>query len=294
MRGAARRARWSRPALWLRAAWVTVVALALALDAAWAQDKGAADSAAWNRIRASVFADAPIAPADDVITHDTPTRAENAAVVPVAIRARFPQSTARAIDRIWLIVDDNPGPVAAVFRFSMASGRADVETRIRIESYTWVRAVAQTRDGALYMAANYVKASGGCSAPAGADALAASASLGRMRLRVSDAAEAGQPSLVQLAVSDRKHSGLAMDQVTRLSAPAQFVRRVDVTYAGQPLLGADLDFAISENPNFRFYLLREGGGELEATAVDTQARTFRTQLHVDAASAVQGAQARPR
>jgi sulfur-oxidizing protein SoxY len=258
---------------------------------AWAQEPAAADSAAWNRIRTSLFGDAPIASDDDVVTLETPRRAADAAVVPVAIRARFTQSPARAIDRIWLVVDDNPSPIAAVFRFSLASGRADIETRIRVESYTFVRAIAQTSDGALHMAANYVKASGGCSAPAGADALAASAAIGRMRLSVADAADVGQSSLVQLAISHPNHSGLAMDPLTRLYTPAHYVRRMDVTYAGRPLLDADLDFAISENPNFRFYLLRQAGGELEVRVTDTQALTFRTSLHVDAAP---GAASAPR
>jgi sulfur-oxidizing protein SoxY len=274
---------------------VLVALLALMVGTAWAQEPAAADSAAWNRIRTSLFGDAPIASDDDVVTLETPRRAADAAVVPVAIRARFVQSPARAIDRIWLVVDDNPSPVAAVFRFSLASGRADIETRIRIESYTFVRAIARTSDGALHMAASYVKASGGCSAPAGADALAASASIGRMRLRVSDAADDARSSLVQLAISHPNHSGLAMDQLTRLYAPAHYVRRMDVTYAGRPLLDADLDFAISENPNFRFYLMRQAGGELEARVTDTQALTFHTSLHVDAApAAVSAQQAAPR
>lgn len=274
---------------------VLVALLALAVNVAWAQEPAAADSAAWSRIRASLFGDAPIASDDDVVTLDTPRRAADAAVVPVAIRARFVQSPARAIDRIWLVVDENPSPIAAVFRFSLVSGRADIETRIRIESYTFVRAIARTSDGALHMAANYVKASGGCSAPAGADALAASASIGRMRLRVSDAADDARASLVQLAISHPNHSGLAMDQLTRLYAPAHYVRRMDVTYAGRPLLDADLDFAISENPNFRFYLLRQEGGELDARVTDTQALTFHTSLYVDASPAgVSAREAAPR
>jgi predicted secreted protein len=152
-----------------------------------------AASAVWRKVHASVFADAAIAPADGVLTLETPKRAEDAAVVPIAIRARFDQARERAIDRIWLIVDNNPSPIAAVFQFSPDSGRADIETRIRIEEYTFVRAVAATTDGKLYMAANYVKASGGCSAPAGKDALAAKANLGKMRLRVTGTPVPGQP-----------------------------------------------------------------------------------------------------
>jgi sulfur-oxidizing protein SoxY len=157
-----------------------------------------------------------------------------------------------------------------------------METRIRVEQYTHVRAVARTNDGKLYMAVNYVKASGGCSAPAGKDAAAAQASLGKMRIRVDGTPTAGQPVLAQLMVSHPNDSGLAMDQVTRTYATPHFVRQVDVSYAGKPVMRADVDFSISENPNFRFYFLPGDGGDLEARVVDNQDLEFRTSLTVAA------------
>jgi sulfur-oxidizing protein SoxY len=239
------------------------------------------DSAIWRNVHASLFADAKIEPAEGVLTLETPKRAEDAAIVPVAIRSRFPQGKARYVDTIWLIIDNNPSPIAAVFRFTAESGRADMETRIRIEQYTHVRAIARTNDGRLYMAVNYVKASGGCSAPAGKDALAARATLGRMRMRVDDTLVPGKPALAQLMISHPNDSGLAMDQVTRTYAAPHYVRKVEVTYAGKPVLQADVDFSISENPNFRFYFTPDGSGELAATVVDNQDLHFATTVKLD-------------
>ena len=240
------------------------------------QDVNPADSVVWKRVHASVFANAPLAAPDNVITLETPKRAEDAAIVPVAIRSHFPQAKEHFIERIWLIVDNNPSPIAAVFHFTLESGRADIETRIRIEEYTHVRAVAQTNDGKLYMAANFVKASGGCSAPAGKNALAAKVDLGKMRIRVGESAGPGQPALAQLMISHPNDSGLAMDQVTRTYAPAHFVREVKVNHAGKPVMSAKIDFSISENPNFRFYFVPDGGGQLEAKVVDNQDLEFVT------------------
>jgi sulfur-oxidizing protein SoxY len=246
---------------------------------AHAQEPDAAASEIWQKVHASVFAGARIeTAANDVVTLETPKRAEDAAIVPVAIRARFAQSQERYIDRIWLLVDRNPSPIAAVFEFTPDSGRADIETRIRIEEYTHVRAVARTSDGRYFMAANYVKASGGCSAPAGKDAAVAKVNLGKMRIRVSDPLEIGRPALVQLMVSHPNDSGLAMDQLTRTYAPPHFVRRVEVTYAGKLVMAADVDFSISENPNFRFYFTPQDGGQLEAKIVDNQDLRFATRL----------------
>ena len=248
-----------------------------------AQETGPADSAVWKKVHASVFSGARLEAADDVVALDTPRRAEDAAIVPLSIRSRFPQTRERYIETIWLIVDNNPSPIAAVFHFTPESGRADIETRIRIEEYTYVRAVALTNDGKLYMAANYVKASGGCSAPAGKDALAAKANLGRMRLRVGDAVEAGRPALAQLMISHPNDSGLAMDQVTRSYATPHFVRRVEVRYGGKLVMSADVDFSISENPNFRFYFVPEGEGELDAKVVDNQDLEFTARTKLDSA-----------
>lgn len=261
---------------------VCVLAFALGAGAARAQDANPANSAVWNKVHASVFAGAAIEAADNVVALETPMRAEDAAIVPVAIRSRFAQGTERFIETIWLIVDNNPSPIAAVFHFTPDSGRADMETRIRVEQYTHVRAVARTSDGKLYMAANYVKASGGCSAPAGKDAVAARASLGKMRMRVDDPLVSGRPALAQLMISHPNDSGLAMNQVTRLYAPPHFVRKVSVSYAGRPVMTADVDFSISENPNFRFYFTPGDGGELEAKIVDNQDLAFETTVRLDA------------
>ena len=64
-----------------------------------------------------------------------------------------------------LVVDANPAPVAAVFNMSPENGVATISTRLRINAYSHVRAIAETSDGELFMATRFVKASGGCSAP---------------------------------------------------------------------------------------------------------------------------------
>ena len=103
-----------------------------------------------------------------------------------------------------------------------------------------------------------------------------------MRIRVEDANASGKPVLAQLMISHPNDSGLAMDQVTRTYAQPHFVRQVDVSYAGKPVMRADVDFSISENPNFRFYFVPGGGGDLEAKVVDNQDLAFATTMRLDA------------
>lgn len=234
----------------------------------------------WQQVRAALFGSRPIAvAAPDVLTLEAPYRAEDAAIVPVALRSRIDQSAARYVRTAWLVIDGNPSPVAATFHFTPESGRADLETRVRVEQYTFMRAIAELDDGSLHMATRFVKASGGCSAPAAKDPAAAAANLGRMKLKVDDA---GEPRRAQLMVSHPNTSGLAMDQITRLYPTARYVRQVTVRYRDQPVLVADVDFSISENPSFRFrFLFRsDDGGDLAAEVVDTDGRTFESRIAV--------------
>ena len=244
------------------------------------------DTAIWRKLKSSLFENRPMS--GDALELVAPTRAEDGAVVPIAIRARFPQSSKRYVKRLYLIVDNNPSPLAATIHLTPASGRADIETRIRVEQYSYVRAVAELSDGTLAAQARFVKASGGCSAPAGGDA-AAAARVGRMRLAVDAAGAYNEPTAAQLVVSHPNHSGLAMDQLTRLYTPAYFVRSVRVTYAGKPVFAAEVDFSISENPYFRFYFVPYAPGDLKAEVLDTKELKFESAVAVRrAASRVQG------
>jgi sulfur-oxidizing protein SoxY len=229
----------------------------------------------WHKVQASLFEGRAVQPAPPgLLTLEVPTRATDAAMVPLAIRARLPAGSTQHVTRLILIIDANPSPISAIFTLSPRSGRAEVETRVRVDDYSFVRAIAETSDGQLYGVVRFVKASGGCSAPAGTDAQAAAATLGQMRFRVDGDLNGVAPVLAQLVINHPNHSGLAMDQGTRQFTPPHYVRKFEVSYQGEPVFSGDVDFSISENPNFRFYFVPRGGGELRATVVDSHDRRF--------------------
>lgn len=235
----------------------------------------------WLQQREALFARRPIVEDEALLSLQAPVRAEDAAVVPIAVRAGFAQGQGARVRRLVLVIDNNPSPLAAMVDFGPASGRADLETRVRIDEYGFVRAIAELDDGRLVMSKRFVKASGGCSAPPGKDAEAARATLGRMRLAVQEDAPPGQPLRAQLMVSHPNDSGLVMDQATRLYTKAQYVRNIELAYAGQRLLSAQVDFSLSENPHLRFWLRAEPrGGELLARVDDTEGRHFEQRLQL--------------
>lgn len=232
-------------------------------------------------LRDAFFADREIL-SDDVITLEAPQRAENAAIVPISITAGIPQTEERYIRTIWLFVDKNPGPLVGKFHFTPASGRADLGLRLRVDAYSPVRAIAETNDGKLHMSRRFVKASGGCSAPASSDPDAALEQLGKMKFLVrheggeenAGEVERDRTTLAQLMIRHPNRSGLQMNQVTRLYAPAEFVKQVKVSFEGEEIFQAETSFAVSENPSFRFYFAPQREGEVIAEVRDTEGRQF--------------------
>ena len=225
----------------------------------------------------------------DMLSLDTPSRADDPAAVPVLIRSELPLSADRRIEKVYLIVDNNPSPIAGIFTFHPLAGRLHLETRIRVETYTHVRAVAVFNDGTAMMAVKHVKASGGCTAPAGRDQQVALANLGKIRLSLPQGLQSQpgeQSRLVQLMLSHPNESGLAMDQLSRLYPQAYYVRSLEVSYQGRPVLSADMDFSISENPHFRFYLQAHKQGMLQASFTDTQDKVFQSVLDLASWQAV--------
>lgn len=227
-----------------------------------------------NALRAAYFGDRPIIENDEVVELEAPTRAEYAAIVPIAVRAKIPQTTSRYIKTVTLLIDKNPSPLIGRFHFKPNAGRADLALRIRVNEYTPVRAVAETNDGKLYMSRRFVKASGGCSAPVGTNLEAAMARLGKIKLLTRGEARAEHPVLAQLMISHPNLTGLQMDQVTRLYAPAHFVKEVSVSFDGEPVFSAETDISVSENPNFQFYFVPTREGELDVEVVDSKGLRF--------------------
>ncbi|MBQ0930702.1 quinoprotein dehydrogenase-associated SoxYZ-like carrier [Ideonella alba] len=257
--------------------WSGLVALPWAAWAAPpAEDSNPDDSPIWRKLRAQYFDDrTPALASPEELSLSAPKRAGDPAFVPLATRRTVPSAGAAAIRRLSLIIDQNPSPLAAIFELPEGGALPDLETRVRVDEYSFVRAVAERADGRRLMALRYVKASGGCSAPPGGDEAAQRASLGRMLFRAEGPRPpAGQPWTLQWQVLHPNHSGLAMDQYTRQFTPAEYIRSLRLWQGDRLLLNADLDFALSENPSLRLRFVPQGDAPLRAEVTDTRARRF--------------------
>lgn len=231
----------------------------------------------WAVIKDLMFGDRVINPDDrDVIRVYLNTRADDASTVPVMINGLIDQTPDDYIKAMYLIVDRNPIPTAGVFRFTPDSGRVKLETRLRFEQYSFVRAIAELNDGRLYMSQRWVQAAGGCSAPVGSGIPADL--LGKMRFRMDDAVEYDKPMLVELQVRHPNESALASDlepdQIPR------FVRNVNVDFNGKLVMSGEVNFSLSDNPVFRFYFVPRADGELNVRIEDTHDSVFTQSVRV--------------
>ena len=246
-----------------------VIVLAAGAGAARAQSDAGPSEATWQEIRSNVVGERAIEDAAGLLTLEAPKRAEDAALVPIEVKIAVPEGDSRRVKAVTLVVDENPAPVVGKIAFEGERRAFALSTRIRVNSYSYLRAIAETEDGRLFMTKAHVKAAGGCSAPATKDLAEAKANLGEIRFRsFADRGEA------QVQLRHPNYSGLQMDQVTRLYTPAWYVENVVVRQGERPLFSLQGSISISEDPTFRF-TYADNGEPVTIEARDTEGREFR-------------------
>jgi sulfur-oxidizing protein SoxY len=239
----------------------------------------------WPGLVQDIFNNRTMNDGSDVIAIEMPYRAEDAAIVPVTLRMKLSPGDSRRVVSITLVIDQNPAPMAAKFALGPDANVSEISTRVRVNNYTDVHAVAELSDGKLYMTKTYVKASGGCSAPAGKNAEEANNRLGQMRYRQFAKSGEGPTSGAREAlimIGHPNNSGLQMDQVTQLYIPAFFVNELHLWQDDSPVLTMEGGISISEDPNIRFTYVSNGAKRFRAEARDTEGHVFQHDWTIDA------------
>jgi sulfur-oxidizing protein SoxY len=238
----------------------------------------------WPGLVQDIFNNRPINDGSDVIAIEMPYRAEDAAIVPVTLRTKLSPGDIRRIKTITLVIDQNPAPMAAKFELGPDANVSEISTRVRVNNYTDVHAVAELSDGKLYMTKTYVKSSGGCSAPAAKNADEAKARLGQMRYRQFAKPGEGPASgarEAQIMIGHPNNSGLQKDQITQLYIPAFFINELRLWQDDSPVLSMEGGISISEDPNIRFTYVSNGARRFRAEARDTDGHVFQHEWKID-------------
>ncbi len=230
----------------------------------------------WEDLRAALF-DGRVTEraADGVLELAVPRRALDAAAVPVSV-ALSPDLSSR-LRALWLVVDDNPAPLAVHAEPGPAAGGLrSFSTVVRVDAHTLVHAVAETQDGGLLETVSFVEGSRGCSAPLNTDFYAARDGMGRMRLGMPEGPPSpGRAVPVQLSINHPNTTGLQIDRRSRMPLPVSFLHRLAVQYRGAEVVRIEAETSVAEDPTFGFTLSGESGGELRVEAEDSDGRRFR-------------------
>jgi sulfur-oxidizing protein SoxY len=257
--------------------FLIVLVLGLNMSSVQAQP---ADGSRWASLKESLFGSRVLQQDSGArLSLEMPGRAADAGAVPLAITTRALPGDP-GVRKIYLVIDKNPSPVGAIFDFGVPRDEVALEIRVRIEDYSWVRVIAERDDGSLLATEHYIKAAGGCSAPAGKTLAERRAGMGKMKWRVDAPRVPGGDQWAQLLIRHPNDSGLAMDQLTRLYDPPMFVNKVTVTRGDELIFTAQVDFTLSQNPAFRFTLPAGGNGDLRAQVTDTEDRRFESTFPV--------------
>jgi sulfur-oxidizing protein SoxY len=258
----------------LRCFWLLAATAAFCLavlNPAIAQDESDQDRAArWKQLQETLFPHRNMLDSGGFITIDAPPRALDAALVPIELHV----SGTKPVKGVYLVIDDNPAPMAAHFEFGPKADPRELKLRVRVNAYTNIHAIAETQDGELHAATRFVKAAGGCSAPAGSDDTAALADIGRMKLRLLSDFNAGKPMQAQLMIRHPNFNGMQMNQITRYFTPARFIRTIDATYDGGKVFHMDADISLSTDPVITFGFVPNAKGQMKVVAQDSSNVAF--------------------
>jgi sulfur-oxidizing protein SoxY len=239
----------------------------------------------WQALQKALFPGRPLQDGAGIVKLDAPPRALDAALVPITVDL----SAVKPIKGVYVVIDNNPSPLAAHFTFGPKADPRSLKMRVRVDAYTDMHAIAESQDGHLFVATRFVKASGGCSAPAGADDTAALADIGRMKLHLIGDFTAGKPEQAVLMVRHPNFNGMQMNQITRYYTPPRFIRTIDATYEGGSIFHLDSDISMSTDPVITFGFVPQAKGQLKVVVRDSKDATFDRSFDVPQATSVAGA-----
>ena len=199
--------------------------------------------------------------------------------------ARDPHpETGHTVKGVYLVIDNNPAPLAGHFTFGPRADPAVIKLRVRVNMYTYMHAVAEGVDGKLYVSQQFVKTSGGCSAPAGPDNTEALKDVGLMKLKLFGTFTPGKPLQAQLMIRHPNFNGMQMDQMTRTFTPARFIRPVGASYDGAQVFRLDSDISLSTDPVITFGFVPDKQGTMKLLVRDSDNALFNHSFDVPAGS----------
>lgn len=231
-------------------------------------------SAIWeNILKPKYYPEKVISDGSSLFDLVIPSRAEDPAAVPVQLVVKPRESSEKQIDNITILIDNNPEPFAVRFRLGHSSEIDKLAFRLRINTYTYVRAIAETVDGRLWMQKAFVKASGGCSAPIQIKTNNIPIGKIKNRLLMQD----GQLKHY-LMIAHPNITGLQLDQVSKGYPPAHFINSIDISTTLEQILHVESDISLSTNPTIGYTFSRNNQDKIVITVTDNMGNVYESSV----------------
>ena len=248
------------------------------VGAALGQETRAEELENWAALSKDVFGDRPLKDGSGLIALEAPVNHPDAGAIPVAMRATGPAEGPNRIEKLTLIVDENPAPVVASFAIGDSATISRIDTTIRVNRFSFVHLVAETADGSLYVVDRYVKGSGGCSARGLDLPEVAGKTLGEMEFAefTHRAAPNGVERDLAVTVKHPNYTGMQQNYITLHYILPHFVTEMALREGDAEVMRIESGISVSENPQYRVtYTTTAPAGDLVADVTDSEGLRFR-------------------
>jgi sulfur-oxidizing protein SoxY len=236
----------------------------------------------WPLIKEAFFSNRPIGNTE-LIQVTAPLGAENAGQVPVTLKVQ--NQINDAIKSIYIFIDANPIPLAATYQIPHYFNQLNLATRVRLDSDSTIRAVAETQSGALLMATARVNAGGGCAGAVSEDEVVVRASAGTIKFQLNPPYKLHETASGTLQIKHPMYTGLQTDAKTKQTKPAFYIKNADVKFDGETVIRIMFGVGTSENPHVKFEfdlpadLMKQSVQRIEVFTVDNEGKTVNNELH---------------
>ena len=225
----------------------------------------------WPYLKQQVFKDRVIHEDQNFLKIDGPKRASSGAQVPVTIAL---SKNTHHVKKISVFIDANPGQHAATYFLTDQSQQILINTRIRMETDSFVRAVAETENGELFMSAIPIRASGGCSGYMDVHDPELTKDLGKILIKAEN-------NFVTSRIKHPNFTGLQKDLDSGGYIPEWIVKTIEFNHQGGKILAVENQISISQDPFLKFTLPTPLQGEVTITAKDTKGNQFESAIEVN-------------
>ena len=176
----------------------------------------------------------------------------------------------------------NPRPRIVAFHFTPECGEARISTRVRLDSFQDVVAVAEMSGGARFQAVRRVNVTYGACEDAVANDQFPAGWAPRIRISVPERVAAGEIFPVRTIISHPMETGLRHN-TSGLLIPIRIAERFVCRVAERVLFSAKLEPAIATNPYFAFSLRLQQSAELTFEWTDTTGEVYADRATVEVA-----------